>query len=296
MKATKLAVLAFALVFAAPASLVLAGDGGCGDGMKATKVAGGDSGCAKSCSNDMAAAEASEGAKGGAEDPGKAMKFGVKVGDKVEGIELPKATDGSKVALADGTSPATVVIFWNQNCPYVEEVQDRVGEFTKSVSAKGVRVLAVDAGTDKTSEDLKTYASTRPFTVLENRDSMTALRFGATRTPEAFVIDKNGVVRYHGAFDGGQKAPKETYVADAVNAILDGKEVAVPTKKAFGCSIKWSDEAKAALDAKKDQMKDAAKAKGEDARDKAKQRIAAKRAEGLEAIDSAVAGEKKKSE
>ena len=130
--------------------------------------------------------------------------------------------------------------------------------FLGEAKDKNVRVIAVDANDPELANSaakIKEYASTRPFPVLINNDSTVALKFGATRTPEAFVFDKAGVIQYHGAFDGGQKDPKKTYVADAVSAVLAGKAPEVTSTRAFGCTIKYGESAKAAMKSKVKEQK-----------------------------------------
>lgn len=258
MKKFRLYASMCATVFAA--SMAFAGGDECAD-----KAAAGDKCCkgkeaaaccktggetAKAdCAKEGCSKEGCAGAvaKGGAEDAAKGAAEGFGLGAKLPAITLPDAVTGTDAPLYDASANATVLIFWNQKCPYVVEAQDRVSAYAAEAKAKGVRVVAIDAndpGKANSDAELKEYASTRPFSILKNPDSTVAMKFGATRTPEAYVLDKNGVVVYHGAFDGGQKDPKKTYVADAVNAVLEGKTPEVTTTKAFGCTIKFSDSAK----------------------------------------------------
>lgn len=233
---------------------------------------------------DCAAKCAAE-AKGGAEDAAKGEGFGI--GQKPPAIELTDAVSGAAAPVVDDKAAATVVIFWNQSCPFVMEAQDRVATFAKEMTSKNVRVVAIDAndpGKANSPEKIKEYASTRPFPVLMNPDSSVAARFGASRTPEAFVLDGKGVVQYHGAFDGGAKDPSKTFVADAVTAVLDGKTPAVTESKAFGCTIKFSDSV----------AKDAAKSAVKEIKTDAKAKMGEARAARKEAhVNMKAKGEKK---
>jgi len=244
--------------------------GCCKGGAQVAKGGADDAGKAAGECADKAADCASkcgaEVAKGGAEDAGKGIAEGFGVGQKPTAFELPDAVTGVNAPLVDGTADATVLIFWNQECPYVVEAQDRISAYAKEAKDKNVRVIAVDANDPSlanSAEKIKEYASTRPFPVLINNDSTVALSFGATRTPEAFVFDKAGVIQYHGAFDGGQKDPKKTYVADAVSAVLAGKAPEVTSTRAFGCTIKYGDSAKASMKNKVSEKKAAIVSEGE---------------------------------
>ncbi|MEL6987219.1 MAG: redoxin domain-containing protein, partial [Bacteroidota bacterium] len=80
-----------------------------------------------------------------------------------------------------------------------------------------------------------------PFTYVFDEKQEVFPKFGATKTPHVFVLDKEMVVRYIGAIDDNAKSPndvKTNYVVSAVEAIEAGKEVNPTETKAIGCSIK----------------------------------------------------------
>ncbi len=65
--------------------------------------------------------------------------------------------------------------------------------------------------------------------------------FGATRTPQCFLFDKDGVLVYKGAIDDNVKDPKAVksfYLKDAITAVADGKKPAATESKSIGCTIK----------------------------------------------------------
>ena len=67
--------------------------------------------------------------------------------------------------------------------------------------------------------------------------------YGAKRTPEMYVIDTDGVLRYHGAIcsdKGATNVGEEVYVRSALNAVLAGETVAKTETKAYGCSVKYA--------------------------------------------------------
>jgi thiol-disulfide isomerase/thioredoxin len=167
------------------------------------------------------------------------------VGATVQDITLHDAQSGETKSLSDVAGDKyTVLVFWNQTCPFVAEAQDRVTAFHKAYKDKGVSVVAIDAGANNSPESIAKYAKTRPFPILVNQDSKVAAKFAATRTPEVFILDKDMVIQYHGAFDSGKQATPDgeraNYVKDVVNQLLDGKEPSVRTTKAFGCTVKYA--------------------------------------------------------
>jgi hypothetical protein len=91
-------------------------------------------------------------------------------------------------------------------------------------------------------DEMKKYARTQgydfPYTVDVN--STLADAFGATRTPEAFLFDKNMKLVYRGAFtdDSDPKVSKVFYLKDAIASVRDGKVITLNTTKSVGCTIK----------------------------------------------------------
>ena len=61
--------------------------------------------------------------------------------------------------------------------------------------------------------------------------------FGATRTPEMYLVDNKGKVQYHGSFDDKLSEPTKTYLVNAVDSVLAGKKPELAETKAFGCGI-----------------------------------------------------------
>ena len=65
--------------------------------------------------------------------------------------------------------------------------------------------------------------------------------YGATNTPQFFVLDKERVIRYLGAMDDSQNDAKvkKTYLRDAVDAVVKGETVEVSETKPQGCGVKY---------------------------------------------------------
>lgn len=237
----------FFLTLAVGASFAMAGiaaaDSGCGSKGGENVAMGADkaASCAMVCSSE---AEKVAMAKGGAADA--TTTSGYALGNKVPDFTL-EDTAGKKHNLSDFKDQVVVVVFYNQTCPYVVDVNPRLAAFTNEYKDKGVKVLAVDAGISNSVEDIKAHADKQPYSVLLNRDSSLARSFGATRTPEVYLIDKTGTLVYTGMFDSGSQGDSiKTPTKDAVDAILAGKEVTVQKTKAFGCTIKFAEAKKPA--------------------------------------------------
>lgn len=78
------------------------------------------------------------------------------------------------------------------------------------------------------------------FPVYKDLNNVVADRFGAQATPETFVIDSAGVIRYHGSIDDSRNEARVKFrgLRGALDAVLAGKQPEVPETRAFGCSIK----------------------------------------------------------
>lgn len=211
---------------------------------KAAKMA--DASCAEACS------KGEQVAKGGAAD---AVKAGYAIGEQVPNFTLTD-TAGNSYSLDSRKGNVTVLVFYNQACPYVVEVRDRLSSFTTSYAEKGVGVWAIDAGINNTEDAIKGYDEKVPYSILVDRTSNSARNFKATRTPEVFVLDRDNVVRYHGAFDNGQagsaEGARQSFVQAAVDALLKGEQPVVNSTKAFGCTIKFNPETTASAPAAAD--------------------------------------------
>jgi peroxiredoxin len=142
-----------------------------------------------------------------------------------------------------------VIVFSCNHCPYVQSYEERMMEFQKEYSGKGVQLVAIN------SNDIKNYPDDSfdhmvdrakkkhfNFPYLRDEQQSVAEAFGATHTPQFFVFDEKRMLRYSGKMDDNWKEPqfvKEHYLRDAVNALLAGMEVSSPETFSVGCTIKW---------------------------------------------------------
>ena len=170
------------------------------------------------------------------------------------GSPLPKfsdltGVDGKKYSVTDFKNKIVVVVFSCNHCPYVKAYEDRIIAFQKEYSGRGVQLVAINANeTQNYPEDNyegmveRAKAKGFNFPYLRDEDQSVAASFGATHTPEFFVFDDKRALRYHGKFDDNHQNPqavKSRYVQDAVEALLNAKEVATPETFSIGCTIKW---------------------------------------------------------
>ena len=165
-----------------------------------------------------------------------------------------KGVDGKEVAIKDVMgAKGTLVVFTCNACPYAKGWESRIVELGNAYAAKGVGVIAINANDPKVVADdgydqMVTRAKDRgmKFPYVVDSTSEVAKAFGAARTPEAFLFDAQGKLVYHGAVDDNvESAEKVTksYLKDALDSVVAGKEVSVKETKAVGCGIKWHQQA-----------------------------------------------------
>lgn len=174
---------------------------------------------------------------------------GVKVGDKAPTFSgIPATLNGqeSSLSLSDIKEDVIVLVFLGNHCPVVQAYDDRVIDLTNAYKGKSVRVVGVcvnDLDSDRLPA-IKEVGKEKKFNYIYGYDESGKIGkdYGATRTPEFFVIDKERVVRYHGALDDNQTEGKvkKTYVKDAVDALLAGKAVPTPETRPVGCGIQYA--------------------------------------------------------
>jgi peroxiredoxin len=166
------------------------------------------------------------------------------VGRTVADFRL-RDTTGKTVALSDFKNlRAVVVVFIGTECPINNAYMPTLAELHRRFGGRGVQFLAVNANTVDTAGDVARHARKHriPFPVLRD-DGTVADRFGARRTPEAFLLDGGRVIRYQGRIDDqfgvGYKRPKPTRrdLAEAIEDVLAGKHVRVPTRPVAGCAL-----------------------------------------------------------
>ncbi len=173
----------------------------------------------------------------------------LKIGDKAISFALP-GVDGQEHSLADyADKEAVVVTFSCNHCPYVRAWEDRMVQVQADYADKGVQLVAINSNDAQkypadSFPEMKGRAQEKGFNFpyLYDETQEVAHSYGAECTPELFVFDKGGVLRYHGALDDNYDAPnavKSQYLRDALDAVLSGQTPATAKTTPVGCTIKW---------------------------------------------------------
>jgi peroxiredoxin len=181
------------------------------------------------------------------------VAFTLQIGRPAPAFDLP-GTDGKQHSLADFEGAKVGIVFFSCNhCPYVIGSEERMIAFARKYASRGVRMIAINANeTENHPTDSMPHMIERakeksfPFAYVRDDSQAIALAYGALRTPHYYAFTKNDrgqwVLRYTGRMDDNPRNPgQETTheLADAVEALLEGRDVAVPVTNPIGCNVKW---------------------------------------------------------
>jgi peroxiredoxin len=164
--------------------------------------------------------------------------------------------DGHPVTLASYKGKIVVLEWFNPGCPFVRKAHT-VGSLKDAparAQANGVVWLAINSsapgkqgyGVDANRTIAAEYQMSYP--VLLDESGRVGRMYGATNTPNMFVIDTAGTLVYRGAIDnspdGEGQSPTDgtlvNYVDEALAALMARQPVKVPQTKAYGCGVKYS--------------------------------------------------------
>ncbi len=170
-------------------------------------------------------------------------------GSAAPGFTL-KNVSGEMVSLSDyADRKAVVVVITCNHCPYAQAYQDRLIALQKDYGDKGVQFLLINPNDAKKQpqdsyENMQKRAKEKsyPFPYLHDASQEITKAYGATRTPEVYLIVNNKVV-YRGRIDDNTEAGqvKQKDLQNALDMVLAGTpdKINPASTKAFGCTIKW---------------------------------------------------------
>lgn len=174
----------------------------------------------------------------------------VSVGDKAPTFSgIPAVMNGQdcSISLGDMKEDVVIVAILANHCPTVGITQDRVVDLAKSYEGKSVRFVGVGVSSkgNRKVDDcaaIKKMDKTYPFAYGYDDTQQIGKDYGATNTPQFYVLDKDRTIRYMGAMDDStqdESNVKKTYLKDAIDALLAGKEIATTETRAEGCGIQY---------------------------------------------------------
>jgi len=173
------------------------------------------------------------------------------------GSAMPKASlsmmdvSGKMVSLTEAKKENGLLVMFSCNtCPYVIKNQGRTSAICQYAAEKKIGVILLNANEGdrdggNSFADMQGYDKDQHYQWFYALDkgSELANAFGASRTPECFLFDKSDKLVYHGAIDdspGYTEGVKRQHLKEAINEMLEGKEVSVKETRSVGCTIRRS--------------------------------------------------------
>jgi peroxiredoxin len=146
-------------------------------------------------------------------------------------------------------APATVVVFTCNHCPYALAWHQRIVDAARDYADRGVRMLAINPNDAQryprdSVEAMRARVERGEFDgvpYLRDESQKVARAYDAKTTPDVYVLDPGGVLRYRGAPDADHDDPTQNaaFLRGALDAVLAGEEPRPAETTPIGCSIKW---------------------------------------------------------
>jgi len=171
------------------------------------------------------------------------------------GSSLPKADvkmteiSNEEISMRDAVRKnGLLVMFTCNTCPYVVKNQERTKAICKYALQNNIGVILLNSNEDQRSGDdsfgaMQQYAKNQNYQwyYVMDKNNEIADAFGANRTPENFLFDKNLKLVYHGAIDDNPSDASNVarqHLREAINDMVNGKDISVKESRSVGCTIK----------------------------------------------------------
>lgn len=177
---------------------------------------------------------------------------GYQAGNKIENFTLTNVVTNESVSLSDyANEKGVVMVFTSNYCPYSKLYEDRILGLAKQYEAQGIKFLLINSNTatdnvDESVAEMAKHAKEKGLQIpyLADKEGRVSTKFGATKNPEAFVLQNNGgifILKYRGAIDNNPQVPNAAtafYLKDAVLAVVNKKNLGMLEKRPIGCMIR----------------------------------------------------------
>ncbi|MGD0552258.1 MAG: redoxin domain-containing protein [Sedimentisphaerales bacterium] len=185
----------------------------------------------------------------------------LEIGAAAPDFNLP-GVDGQEYRLADfADANILVIVFTANHCPTAQAYESRLMQLVTDYKSKRVAVVAISPNDPQavrldelrytdlgdSFEEMKMRATERKFNfpyLYDGQTQAVSRAYGPMSTPHVFIFDKERKLQYTGAIDNSEDPSKikKSFARDAIDAMLDGREVAIKKMKTIGCTIKWADK------------------------------------------------------
>jgi len=171
------------------------------------------------------------------------------------GSKMPKAdtkmkdVSGREISMKEAAKENGVLVMFSCNtCPYVIKNQSRTISISDFAQKMKVGVIILNSNeaqrdADDSYEAMQAYAKDQRYnwSYVVDKNHEVADAFGANRTPECFLFDKNMTLVYHGAIDDNPSdaaAITRNHLKEAIKEMAGGKDISVKESRSVGCTIK----------------------------------------------------------
>lgn len=162
----------------------------------------------------------------------------------INGKTAPEFTlpdlEGRTHNLEDYRGQIVVLNFWSAECPWAERADKEISVMLADWGEKVV-LLSIASNANEPIEMLKEVAAGRGISpVLHDADQKVARKYDAQFTPQIFVLDEEGLLRYQGAFDDvtfRQPEPTRNYLREAIDALISGMQPEIDLVSPYGCTV-----------------------------------------------------------
>ncbi len=174
---------------------------------------------------------------------------------------VPLGTEAPAFRLADAEgkitsiddfkgSPALLVVFLCNHCPFVKHVLPHFVGLAREYQRRGVGIVGISANDvesypDDAPEKMAKLSRTMGFTFpyLYDESQQVAKAYGAACTPDFYLFDRDRRLVYRGQMDDSRPSNRRPVTGNdlraALDAVLDGRPVFGDQKPSVGCNIKW---------------------------------------------------------
>lgn len=164
------------------------------------------------------------------------------IGATIEDFTLPDVDNKDRSLKSLAGKNGTVLLFIAVQCPVSNAYNERMAKLAEDYQAKGIAIIGINSNVAEDAAAVKAHAAEHKlsFPILKDPGNKIADRLGAAVTPEAYFIDVNNKLLYHGRIDNSRNASQvnSNELRDALDAALAGKAIEKTEAKAFGCTIK----------------------------------------------------------
>jgi peroxiredoxin len=184
----------------------------------------------------------------------------LEIGQPAPDFKLP-GVDGKTYSLKDfASAKILLIIFTCNHCPTAQAYEQRIIDLDRDYKSKGVKLVAISPNDPlalrldelgyteyaDSFDEMKLRAKEHNFQfpyLYDGQTQSTSTAYGVVATPHVYIFDQERKLRYTGRIDDSEVKQINSHdTRNALDALVAGKPVEVPTTKVFGCSTKWAEK------------------------------------------------------